>query len=267
MDSIGKLAETVASRATTSTSRAVERQPTPILDRENLPSAYCPETDGETRKLVVFWSGTGEDRGSPTLRRGLAVSERQALERRSYELRCALERWPNESQDDLLAAVSGMLGAFPAMQRYDREAAATMATSYLWTCRDQPHWAIVEACERVRAKRAGLNPSFCPSEPEFMGVVQGIVAPYRRMLGETVAMLRAPVAPPEPERLTREEIEARLGRPVGGRRAEAIEAEKRSAEAVLDDLCRTAGVSREEFEAINARAEKAESARRAGNAA
>jgi hypothetical protein len=78
--------------------------------------------------------------------------------------------------------------------------------------RERPHWAIVKACSDVRHGSAGINREFCPSEPTFNGIIGRLVQPYEDALRRTERLLAAKIAPPPAPKLTRAEIEARLGR-------------------------------------------------------
>src|SRR5215471_651633 len=217
----------------------------PIRDHARLPLTFDHGTDREIPdRVVCFWFGSGEKKGKPLLRRELTLEERQALERRRHDLRCAVAEADPESRDDLLGAISGMLGAFPAMQRHNVATSLAIAASYLWSAREYPHWAIMRACQQVRENSAGLNPSFCPSEPEFVGICLNLVSGYARQLAATEAILAAPVYEPPPEqRMTRAEIEAKLGHPIGeksGRSANTCIADRpgdgKHAERVAADL-------------------------------
>jgi hypothetical protein len=191
-----------------------------MTSKEQLPALYDPEADRTiSDRVVAFWSGTGpetENEGTPTLRRALTVDERSVLERRIAELTAALEPAPPARARELRAAIGSMLGGFPVMQRHDQAVAKALEHAYLWVVRAQPHWAVIEACERVREDEAGLNPGHCPTEPEFARVVKRRVASYRLKLQSAEALLRAKVEPVAPSRqLDAAEIEARLGRPIG----------------------------------------------------
>jgi hypothetical protein len=98
------------------------------------------------------------------------------------------------------------------MQRHDRVAALGMAAAYLWTVRERPPWAIESGCNLLRVGEAALNRSFCPSEREFSDVVKRLVAPYVDALRRVRLLLSAVVRPPDPPKLSQEEIEAKLGR-------------------------------------------------------
>lgn|GEM_PF-3773254 len=191
----------------------------PITVRGDLPPLLDRAVDRDLPdRLVAFWRGrTDDDRGDPELRRALEPEEHAALVRRVSALSAAVAPAPVASRDVLLDEIEGMLGAYPSMQRHDEEAAGMIAASYLWTVREEPHWAIVEACGLVRGNKAGLNPSFPPTEPEFAKVVALRAAMYRLRLRETEAILRAKIQPPPEPKLTAEEIAAKLGRPIGAR--------------------------------------------------
>jgi hypothetical protein len=91
-----------------------------------------------------------------------------------------------------------MLGGFTNMQYHDAESAAAMTAGYLWTVRDRPPWAILRACEMVRAGTAGLNRSYCPHEPEFNSLIGRIVAVYELRLRAVESLLSAKVEPTLP---------------------------------------------------------------------
>lgn len=154
------------------------------------------------------------DKGLPTeLSRALLPAEQDAIDKRILELRRALEPAPPSSDDTLRAAIAAMLND-PNLVKLGDEAAYVMASGYLYTVRDQPHWAVVEACELVRCGRAGLNPSFTVKEPEFAIVVRRCTQPYRQQLAILEAIKNAKVRPPPKPPLTREQIEGALGRSV-----------------------------------------------------
>lgn len=215
MENLGQAALRAARSLTSSGQQAPA---VPITTTEGLPSTFVRSTDRDIPdRTVTRWTGTGEERGEPVLRRALTSDERAAVAHRRDELRNAVAPAPEASRNMLLRAIKGMLGAYPAMQRYDDGTATAIAANYLWTVREEPHWAIAKACDEVRSAAAGLNPSFAPTEPEFATVVAKLVATYRQRLAQAEAVLRAGVdklpAPP----LTKEEIEAKLGRPIGER--------------------------------------------------
>jgi hypothetical protein len=185
----------------------------PISDAGKLPPPFVKAVDRDLPDQVVCaWTGRNDDTpGEPTLRRALHVDERRALEQRRNDLRRALAPAPAASRDALLDEIAGMLGAYPSMQRHDAQAAAMMAMSYLWTVRDEPHWAIVKACTLIRGNRAGLNPSFPPTEPEFAHVVRREAAMHRLSLQRAEALLRAKADPVRAPRPNLEELKAKHG--------------------------------------------------------
>ena len=195
----------------------------PIIRVDALPARYTPETDREIALRVVgyYEGGLSEFRGVPVLRRALTEIERGALEKRASDLRQALAPVPDDAPRPLAVkdAMMGMLGAFQSMQRHDDMVAAGIVASYLENPAvvTAPPWAVIEACKKVRTGKAGLNPSFCPSEPEFAAVVEREIQPYCARLGEMTALLTARVDSPMPahQRPTAAEIEAKLGRTVG----------------------------------------------------
>jgi hypothetical protein len=216
MKELGQVVVSLSTRLR-SRSEAAEGAPVPITSPDNLPELFVRAVDRDIAdRVVAFRLGTNPETEEPVLRRELSAPEREALDRRADELRRAVAPAPASSRDTLLGAISGMLGAFPTMQRFDPATALAIAANYLWTVREEPHWAIARACDQVRANGAGLNPSYCPSEPEFAAVVKRCVEAYRRQLRKTKALLRAKVDAPVPK-LTKAELEAKLGRSIGER--------------------------------------------------
>src|SRR5712671_3962160 len=92
---------------------------------------------------------------------------------------------------DARVQYQGMLNGFPTMARLDIESAVATVGGYLHVVRGYPPCAVIKACERLRNGEAGLNRSYCPSEPEFHEVVRRIVAPYELQLRKTKALLNA----------------------------------------------------------------------------
>ena len=164
----------------------------PIAKADDVPPLFMRDVDRDIPDRAVCWY-EGSER-TPALRRALTEAERHSLEFRASGLRNALAPYEDRHKDTLAAAIAGMLAGFPAMARHDDETAVALTWGYLCILRDRPPWAIARACEMVRAGRAGLNPSFCPSEPEFNLLVGRVTAEYAERLRKTEAMLRAKVA-------------------------------------------------------------------------
>jgi hypothetical protein len=189
MQAVGAVA---ASLVTQLRSPAATQVSIPILREDRLPALFVLAVDRSIPdRVVMFWENGGVGLGTPVLRRRLTDAEKSALEQRASELRDALAPWPESSRDKLLEEISGMLGAFPSMQRLDEETAMCMAAAYLWTVRGRPHWAISKGCGMVRAGAAGFNPSYCPSEPEFNKMIGRLIADYVNRLAATERLLAA----------------------------------------------------------------------------
>jgi hypothetical protein len=194
----------------------------PVEDSSQVPAIFVRETDRDIPERVVSWWYEGIAKPVPVLRRSLREDERTTLERRRRDLLIALAAPADCHHGDRCAgAVAGMLAGFPAMSRHDIKAATAMVAGYLSIVGDLPPWAIIKASRVVRSGQAGLNMSFCPSEPEFCGVVKRIVAPYEERRRKIDALLLAE-APAETERkalphqpgdiavrLTRDELDRR----------------------------------------------------------
>lgn len=181
----------------------------PIANSDHLPELHSWDL-ARIERLVVWTSAAGQ----LELARPLSGEETSWLSLRVHELERALEPWRGDSRDDLLGAISRMLGGFPNMQRHDRTAALGIAIAYLELAAERPPWAILKACHLVRAGEAGLNPGFCPTEPEFNILARRCVAPYVEALRRARQLLDADVREELKPKLSREEIEAKLGRKI-----------------------------------------------------
>jgi hypothetical protein len=206
MDRIGTVAQAVlrGSRPGLANGR-LAKAIVPTTRECDLPALFVPEIDRELPRLVAFWEGgsASDDehgerarRGTPVLRRPFTEAERSALEERVWSLSCAVAPPQEAHRNALLASISGMLGAFPMMQRHDELTGLAMVASYLWSAREQPHWAILKACNMVRSGIGGLNRAFCPSEPEFNTIAGRCAEAYVDALRRTKRLLAAKVDTP-----------------------------------------------------------------------
>jgi hypothetical protein len=188
----------------------------PIKSVEHLPKVFDREADRAIPDRVLAWIGSD---GVAEIRRPLMDAERAALERRANDLRRALVPWSNADRRQIEGELALMLGGFTTMQRLDELAAKGLVAQYLQLTRDRPFWAVVRVCRKIRIGEAGLPTQYCPNEAEFNSVLRRVVSPYERQLLQAQRLLDAKVQPPPPPKLTREELEAKLGRPLGGVRA------------------------------------------------
>lgn len=178
-----------------------EIPPVPVADEAQLPVLFNVKIDRDLVDGVVSWwrgSPSPDAPQLPVLRRPLRPAEREALEARRAELQRATAPCGDADKRRLTAAIVRMLGAFPQVSGRADVPLVEMATSYLWTVRESPPWAIAKACEMVRAGTAGLNRDFCPSEPAFAAIVRPLSAKYAALLGAIQSVLHAP--DPEPVR-------------------------------------------------------------------
>jgi hypothetical protein len=190
----------------------------PITRNEDLPAIFSREADRRIPDRVLMWT---ESNGVAELRRPLTDAERATVERRTAELRSALAPWPKASREVLEGEVSLMLGGFAVMQRLDDLAAMGLVSQYLQLTRDKPYWAIVRACRLIREGKAGLAVGYCPNEAEFNKLIRSLVALYEERLIKAQQLLDAKPPRPLAPKLTRAEIEAKLGRRLGTAGTEA----------------------------------------------
>lgn len=205
---------TVVSSITPSISQP-SRQPmadiVPIKSAGELPTLFDREADRVIPDRVLAWIGSD---GVAEIRRPLTDAERAALERRASDLHRALVPWSNADRRQLEGELALMLGGFATMQRLDEIAAKGLVAQYLQLTRDRPFWAVVQVCRKIRIGDAGLPTQYCPNEAEFNSVLRRVVSPYERQLLQARRVLEAKVQPPPPLKLTRTELEAKLGRPL-----------------------------------------------------
>jgi hypothetical protein len=188
----------------------------PIKNIETLPTVFDREADRAIPDRVLVWVGSD---GVAEIRRPLMDAERVALERRANDLRRALVPWSNADRRQLEGELALMLGGFTTMQRLDGVAAKGLLAQYLQLTRGRPFWAVVQVCRKIRTGEAGLPTQYCPTEAEFNSLLRRAVLPYEQQLLQAQRLLDAKVQPPPPPKLTREEMEAKLGRWLGGAKA------------------------------------------------
>jgi hypothetical protein len=188
----------------------------PIKSAADLPTVFDREADRVIPDRVLAWIGSD---GVAEIRRPLTDAERAALERRAGDLRRALVSWSNADRRQLEGELALMLGGYASMQRLDDIAAKGLVAQYLQLTRGRPFWAVVQVCRKIRTGDAGIPTQYCPNEAEFNSLLRRLVYPYERQLLQAQRLLDAKVQPPPAPKLTREELEAKLGRRLGGVRA------------------------------------------------
>ena len=224
MDSIG----TAAMRALASLGSPPTYEPAKPLvryDARNLPALCNPETDLAIPQRV--WSGWAPSVGRREIVRALRPDERHALQARAAELKPALQPYARPLEDDRVAqAVADMFSGFPSM-RHSGEDAVGRVDSAMRALSKFPAWAIEQGCrsiqqngyETIQNDIAKIERHWPPSDPEICRAVATIEKIYRAALVNSEALLAAPIEQTEDElRPTREEIEAKLGRPLEPRK-------------------------------------------------
>lgn len=160
------------------------------------------------------WSSWAPAFGERSIVRALTSAESTALQRRAHELRCGLVPLQQSQRRAADTAISAMFGGFRSMRQQGDDVDGIVGV-LLATLRQFPLWAIQEGCRRIAMREAGLDPRWAPNDTEVHGVVAAIVADYRKALKGAEKLLSAPVeVPMEPVRPSKDEVEAKLGRPV-----------------------------------------------------
>lgn len=154
------------------------------------------------------------EHGLRPLRRALTERERSAVGYRAETLRGGLHRFVAKDTNVVRAVLHGMLGGFRSLRQQDDNAEMSVNV-LLCVLREFPAWAIEEACIRIATGQTDLNERWPPSDAQIHDLVASIAAPYQKLLEQADALLSAPVdAPMEPVRPSKDEVEAKLGRPI-----------------------------------------------------
>jgi hypothetical protein len=162
------------------------------------------------RRLFSAWAPS---QGERAIVRSLTSHERAVLTARAVELEASLAPYHDTQVTAVEAELAGMFSGFRALRQQDEDAwAAVEITAKV--LREFPLWAIAKACLLIAQGKAGLDPRWAPNDAQVHGVVAEQVAYFRARHASARALLAAPIEQPEPARLSREEIEAKLGRPL-----------------------------------------------------
>jgi hypothetical protein len=104
-----------------------------------------------------------------------------------------------------MRALSRMLGGFRSQRTVDDADAVAVLDGLRHVLRGFPLWAIEQGCDDIHLGRALLDGSrltraFAPNDAEIVGVIEQLVAPYRKLLASATALLSAPVQQKDPPR-------------------------------------------------------------------
>lgn len=206
MDGIGTVVSKVLQRAANPT------QSLPSKPRAERPPLLDKTADFEIPARV--WSNWKPAFGPRAVKRELTTDERATVARRAAALDGSLVPFTPRESDLVEGAIHGLLAGYRSA-RPGLEGAEAMAEVTKAVLRPFPAWAIVVGCQKiVRGDVEGLSRDWAPSDRAIHDVIADIVRPYQVALTNARALLAAPVEQPEPPRLSRAEIEAKLGRPV-----------------------------------------------------
>lgn len=213
MDTIGKLAATLTG-STPLRSPSGASAPASTANPPRLVDQLC---DVDLPKLLT---GYRPDSGPWEAARALTPAERNALTDRAGELQDCLAGYRPEEREEVEGEILAMLGGFRSVRERGEnvEAMAMVAASVL---RGLPLWAIKRGCMLIARREVvtdpPLHPSFAPSDGQICDVVKGVVAYHRKRLEMAERVLTARPRPPQAPQMSREEMEAKLGRPIGAR--------------------------------------------------
>lgn len=144
--------------------------------------------------------------------------EKAIIQKRNTDLEGGLIPFMPEQRDEVRSALHAMLGGFRSL-RETGDDAETAVEVLLAVLREFPAWAIDETCLRIAQCDIAIDPPldrrWAPSDAQIHACVTAIIRPYRDTLRAARALLAAQVATPEPQRPSRAEIEAKLGRSIG----------------------------------------------------
>lgn len=175
--------------------RETARQPAQAIAQHIAPDtapAMCdPECDlALPRRVYSAWTPSG---GVRELVRALTPAERERLQARADALRLALLPYAAARRAEVEAEIAAMFAGFRSMRQAGAEAFATVEITAR-VLAHLPAWAIGRACLAIARREAGLpRPQYPPNDNEIVGVVETVMAPYRRALERAQALLAAPV--------------------------------------------------------------------------
>ena len=190
----------------------------------------------------------------------LSPDVRNTLMHRSDVLAACLAPAAKSEHQQMAAAISLMLGGFGGSTSGPAE---HLTAIYVSEMRDLPLWAIVGACKAIsRGEVEGASLDFKPSVARLRQAVRALMAPWDEEMFHLREVLNAEALKPEdedmrkrtdalvgtfaagltaePPRPTLEELEAKLGRPIGPRPRKPIpkvwEGDGKHAQRVAADL-------------------------------
>jgi hypothetical protein len=172
------------------------------------------------RRVQGAWKPTG---GVRVLHRALTSAERAAVTMRAQDLEEALRPYAPDEREDVEIALFAMLGGFRSMRQQadNAEAVIQVLRNVL---REFPAWAIEQGCliiaqgRGVDADGKPLDRTWPPNDPQVHAVVTEVVRIHCKNLQQARDLLNAPVEQIETPRPSREELEAKLGRPLNDSR-------------------------------------------------
>ena len=188
-----------------------------------------------------LWDNWTPAQGTRAIVRALTEPERATLQRRHIELSRGLTPFSHDEFDQVRAPLHAMLSGFRSL-RESGEDAETSVEVLLAVLRDFPVWAIEDACLRIAQRDIDvdppIDPRWAPSNGQIHAAVAAIVRPYAKAHASARALLDSPAPPPRAAaRPSRAEIEAKLGRAIGERRASFTDDnDGKHAQRVMEDL-------------------------------
>ena len=194
-------------------------EPPTRYDASNLPAEIDRVADIDIPRRV--WSALIIDGVPREIVRPLTLDERCALEVRVARLAPAMRPFSELDADSVAQALADMYSSFPSMRHAGADALGRVDTAMRVALVNFPAWAIEEACrsiqvngyERCEDGRCWIEKNWPPSDAGIVVVVERIVKRRADALKQAKDLLAAPVEPRiEQRRLTREEIEAKIGR-------------------------------------------------------
>lgn len=208
MDHLGKIVGMVITTAKTSGGSLPTQQTRPA----GPPRIRDQAADVDIPRMVLNgWVGP---RGVRETVRALTSDERVLVQNRATELSESLLPFVRNEEMIVNSTIAAMLSGFRSMRQQgdDVEATVDVLRSVL---REFPSWAILDGCMKIAQKKAGLDPAWPPNDSQVYGVVSDIVQYFRERLRAAESLLAAHVEPNGGAKPSKEEIEAKIGRPIG----------------------------------------------------
>lgn len=195
MQQVGQVLPATDSRSLTPASDAASPNAL-LVRRQREPRPVIMNRDTDLRIPGQLWSAWQEFGKPRQLRRALNDAERRLLAARRDELAPWIAPYHAHETDAVVLAIGEMLEGFPSLGVTEGGAAARLDSLRSFLV-EQPAWAIVQACRKVRQRGYERDGKFerhwAPSDSELLTEVKREARLYRDQFDSAVNLLEAEV--------------------------------------------------------------------------